>query len=170
MFLRLVPALVLPCMLYALENGIPKWEVRCSLVPKLFKCSIKSFPFLKNLGNKKHLYYCHPISQNRISNQVALGGLSLWALLVFTLSTLGAAWAEQRGVALQALRTSTSTTLNGGGSGNRALVSLGRIPLRIANICSYASKHGSSEIFHSWWDTVRKIIRVGCIFFSSTHR
>jgi hypothetical protein len=26
-FLRLVPALVLPCMLYALDNGIPKWEV-----------------------------------------------------------------------------------------------------------------------------------------------
>jgi hypothetical protein len=27
-FLRLVPALVLPCMLLALHDGVPKWEVR----------------------------------------------------------------------------------------------------------------------------------------------
>jgi hypothetical protein len=54
--------------------------------------------------------------------QVAVGGVSLWAVLVLLLSTLGAAWAEQRGVALQALRTSTSTTLPGLGLGDRALV------------------------------------------------
>jgi hypothetical protein len=53
---------------------------------------------------------------------VAVASLALWAALAFTLTSVGAAWADKRGEALQALRTSTSTVLPGAGVGPRALV------------------------------------------------
>mmetsp|Transcript_24169 Transcript_24169/g.48204 ORF Transcript_24169/g.48204 Transcript_24169/m.48204 type:complete len:336 (+) Transcript_24169:58-1065(+) len=61
---------------------------------------------------------------------VAIISLAAWAVVVYTLTTVGAAWADKRGGELQALRTSTSTVLPGFGIGDRALVTKSELLMR----------------------------------------